>query len=239
MIQINSMRYSKLSTSLIEGLCMKVSKGELISILGPSGIGKTTILRIIAGLETEYDGFVEYLGTPILKPTRNIQIMFQDNRLYPWLTVNKNIEFAFSNVKNSNIQVEIARLLEHVGLKDRGNSWPNELSGGEITRIALARALAGNPEVLLLDEPFANLDISLKNALYGQLLEEVKKNKITLIMVTHSIDDALAISDKVFIIKSKPIKTMISVPINISHPRTYGDESYRAVATEIMNLLIN
>ncbi len=238
-LEIDEMKYSKMQNALIENLSMTISKGEIISILGPSGIGKTTILRIMAGLETGYKGIVHYNGTAVLQPSRKIQMMFQDDRLFPWLTVYENIEFAFSHLSKVEKNKKVSDSLNQMELQSKANSWPSELSGGEVTRIALARALAGKPEVLLLDEPFGNLDLKLKDEIRRILLNSVKTSSTTLIMVTHNIDDAITLSDRVFVLKKRPISDFQIVPINMSHPRLMHDIEFRTVASELANDLTN
>lgn len=236
-LNINHMQYSEASGSIVQDLVMNISKSEIVSILGPSGVGKTTLLRMIAGLEQNFEGVVKYDGIPIAQPKRRIQIMFQDNRLFPWLTVQQNIEFALSQTEWSKRKEKVEFLLSQVGLGHKKNSWPKELSGGEETRIALARALAGNPELLLLDEPFADLDVALKNTLQKQLTNSIKKIGATLIMVTHNVEDAVMMSDRVFIFNSSPMNKYTEISIDISQPRDKSNMIFQQKESEIINQL--
>jgi len=188
--------------NLIEDLQFSCKSGEIISILGPSGAGKTTLLRIIAGLENYAGCVVKLDGKDITKPSRDIQVVFQDNRLFPWLTVGENLKFAQKKGGNTNI----TDLLKKVKLDNKKKSYIKNLSGGEEARVSLGRAFVDIPKVLLLDEPFMNLDVKTKKHVIDEVLIFCKDNPETIIiMVSHSIDDSIYISDKLFVYKAEPM----------------------------------
>ena len=190
--------------NLIENINFSCEGGEIISILGPSGAGKTTLLRIIAGLEKNYTGYIKLDNVDIKEANRKIQVVFQDNKLFPWLTVSENLEFVQKKTKNS----IISDLLNKLNInKKQQNDYIKNLSGGEEARVSLGRTFVDVPKVLLLDEPFMNLDVKTKKQIIEEVLTFHKDNPETIIiMVSHSIDDCIAISSKLYVYSAKPMK---------------------------------
>ncbi|KLO22220.1 MULTISPECIES: ABC transporter ATP-binding protein [unclassified Marinitoga] len=190
---------------VLKGIDFQIKKGETVAIVGESGSGKSTILRIIAGFERPQKGIIR-LENRILTSKqhfvfpekRNIGFVFQDYALFPHMTVKQNIEFAKKN--------KTKEMLQLVNLKGYENRYPHELSGGQQQRVALARTLATNPKLLLLDEPFSNLDENLKDRIRTELKKILNKAGITTILVTHDKNDAIALSDKIIIIEKGKIK---------------------------------
>ena len=187
----------------LKNINMDIKRGEFVSIIGSSGCGKSTLLRIIAGLETEYDGSVTMNDKPILSPSRDRGVIFQDHRLLPWLTVSENIEFSLRDDQLDKKDL-IKEHIELVGLKGFENEYPNKLSGGMAQRASIARALANKPELLLLDEPFGALDAMTKINMQEELLKIWEKEKITMIIVTHDIDEAVYLGNRVVVMTSRP-----------------------------------
>lgn len=187
----------------LKNINLNIKRGEFVSIIGSSGCGKSTLLRIIAGLETEYDGSITMNDKPILSPSRDRGVIFQDHRLLPWLTVSENIEFSLSDDQLDKKDL-IKEHIELVGLKGFENEYPNKLSGGMAQRASIARALANKPELLLLDEPFGALDAMTKINMQEELLKIWEKEKITMIIVTHDIDEAVYLGNKVVVMTSRP-----------------------------------
>lgn len=187
----------------LKNINLSIKRGEFVSIIGSSGCGKSTLLRIIAGLETEYDGNITMNDKPILSPSRDRGVIFQDHRLLPWLTVSENIEFSLKDDQLDKKDL-IKEHIELVGLKGFENEYPNKLSGGMAQRASIARALANKPELLLLDEPFGALDAMTKINMQEELLKIWEKEKITMIIVTHDIDEAVYLGNRVVVMTSRP-----------------------------------
>jgi NitT/TauT family transport system ATP-binding protein len=185
---------------------VEIHDGEFICILGPSGCGKTTLLRIIAGLESPTSGQVLIDGTAIDRPNPKLGMIFQDYSLYPWRTVNENIAFGLElrGVGKGERDKIGEKYLELAGLSGFGNSYPYELSGGMRQRVAVVRALAVDPVVLLMDEPFGALDAQTRNRLQHDLLEIWDKTKKTILFVTHSVDEAVFLADRIVVLTPRP-----------------------------------
>ena len=198
-----------------------INDHEIISLVGQSGCGKSTLLRIIGGLEKASTGFIKLNNKIIKKPSSNIGMVFQDPRLMPWLNVYDNIKLSILNENNKQQKVKISKTLQKVGLENCEQLWPRELSGGMAQRVAIARALVREPKVLLLDEPFSALDSFTKTNLHQHVKELWASLKLTIIMVTHDINEATSMSDRILIIlkpdKKKDQNTQI---ININDPRS-------------------
>ena len=198
-----------------------INDHEIISLVGQSGCGKSTLLRIIGGLEKASTGFIKLNNKIIKKPSSNIGMVFQDPRLMPWLNVYDNIKLSILNENNKQQKVKISKTLQKVGLENCEKLWPRELSGGMAQRVAIARALVREPKILLLDEPFSALDSFTKTNLHQHVKELWASLKLTIIMVTHDINEATSMSDRILIIlkpdKKKDQNTQI---ININDPRS-------------------
>lgn len=198
-----------------------INDHEIISLVGQSGCGKSTLLRIIGGLEKASTGFIKLNNKIIKKPSSNIGMVFQDPRLMPWLNVYDNIKLSILNENNKQQKVKISKTLQKVGLENCEQLWPRELSGGMAQRVAIARTLVREPKVLLLDEPFSALDSFTKTNLHQHVKELWASLKLTIIMVTHDINEATSMSDRVLIIKkTKPREIENSQIINMSYPRS-------------------
>lgn len=194
---------------IIPELSFSVKSGQIASLLGPSGCGKTTALRAIAGFEPVYSGEIE-LGGEILSTASNtlvpekrrVGMVFQDYALFPHLNVTDNIAFGIQDQDKSERANKIAELLNIIKLQDYASSYPHQLSGGQQQRVALARALAPNPAILLLDEPFSNLDTELRRALSIEVRDILKQNEITAILVTHDQTEAFTVADEIGILEN-------------------------------------
>ena len=211
------------SNDVVKGVSLELKKGEIGCLLGPSGCGKTTLLRIIAGFETVHRGEVIIANRPVSSESimvppeqRNIGMVFQDYALFPHLSVNENIAFGISGNKRKEKRKIVDSLLDLVGLKDTEKAYPHELSGGQQQRVALARALAPGPELLLLDEPFSNLDVTLREKLTVEVRDILKKAGITALMVTHNQFEAFSVADSVGVIFDGSIRQWDSA-YNIYH----------------------
>lgn len=220
---------------LIKDLDFVVNKGEVISMVGASGAGKTTLLRILAGLETQFIGHVKLNDDIVKKPSRKIQIVFQNNVLLPWLNVEDNI--AFTLVKGSQLSQNqnVITLLNKVGLLHKAKALPKDLSGGEESRVAFARAFIDPPDILLLDEPFRALDAITRFDLQDILLTFAKTT--TVILVSHSIDDAVFLGDKVIVLSQKPMCIFKELLITSARPRVHGDSVLVKYSSQVATLL--
>ncbi|GIM28854.1 hypothetical protein CPJCM30710_15200 [Clostridium polyendosporum] len=199
-------RNSKIET--LKDISLSMQKGEILSILGESGGGKSTVLRLIAGLETPVSGSITIdnkimfdSNTFIVPEKRGIGMVFQDYALFPHMTVDENIKFGLKNLTKKEKENRVQEMLELVNLQDFSKRYPHELSGGQQQRVAIARALAPKPSVLLLDEPFSNLDAHLKSKIREELKAILNQTGITSIFVTHDREDVKSIADKVVILK--------------------------------------
>jgi len=214
----------------IEGVSLQIKNKEFATLLGPSGCGKSTLLRIVAGLTKPTEGVVRLDGKIVSGPGQDRGMVFQSYTLFPWLTVKENIQFGLelSGVEKSK-QEEIAQeFIEKVGLKGFEQAYPKELSGGMKQRVAIARALANNPDILLLDEPFGALDAqtrSLMQELLTQVWEELHK---TILFVTHDVEEAIFLSDRVFVMTARPGRIKAEIEVPLTRPRHYEIKSTEA-----------
>jgi NitT/TauT family transport system ATP-binding protein len=218
---------------------VEIRDGEFICILGPSGCGKTTLLRIIAGLESPTSGQVLIDGTAIERPNPKLGMIFQDYSLYPWRTVNENIAFGLElrgvgKVERDKIGDEY---LELAGLAGFGNSYPYELSGGMRQRVAVVRALAVDPVVLLMDEPFGALDAQTRNRLQHDLLEIWDKTKKTILFVTHSVDEAVFLADRIMVLTPRPGHVCEIIDVDHLRPRDRTSVEFAKVRRHVLDLI--
>jgi sulfonate transport system ATP-binding protein len=203
----------------LERFSAEIRIGEVVAIIGGSGCGKSTLLRAIAGLDRATSGNVTLDGTAILAPHAKIGIVFQEPRLLPWLSVAGNIGFGLSDQPSAVRREAVARALSRVGLADKANAWPRELSGGQAQRVAIARALVPQPEVLLLDEPFSALDAFTRRDLQDHLLDLWADTRPTLVLVTHDVDEAVVLADRIFVMRPRPGRLFAELDVNLARPR--------------------
>ena len=197
---------------------LNVRYGEFISIIGSSGCGKSTLLKIMAGLEKEYEGTITFDGKAIEGPSREKGVIFQDHRLLPWMTVEENIRFSLPSAEKG-VDELIRENIELVGLNGFENAYPKQLSGGMAQRVSIARALANKPRILLLDEPFGALDAITKINMQEEMIKIWEKEKITMIIVTHDIDEAIYLGNRVVVMSSRPGRIRKIEGTNLGNPR--------------------
>ncbi|MES1148618.1 MAG: ABC transporter ATP-binding protein [Bradyrhizobium guangdongense] len=197
----------------------EIGQGEIVAIIGGSGCGKSTLLRAIAGLDRASSGTVTLDSEAIAAPHAKIGIIFQEPRLLPWLSVADNIGFGLADLPAVERREKVTRALERVGLADKAQAWPRELSGGQAQRVAIARALVPQPEVLLLDEPFSALDAFTRRDLQDHLLDLWADMRPTLILVTHDVDEAVVLADRVLVMRPRPGRLFDQIEINLGRPR--------------------
>ena len=247
-IEINIQNLSKVyktnngSFQALENVSLYVKNEEFVSILGPSGCGKSTILRILAGLEEPTSGSVQVSGEEVKGPSAKRGMVFQSYTLFPWLTVRENIEFGLKlkGMKQKERKEISDRYLELVGLERFADSYGKELSGGMKQRVAIARSLANNPEVLLMDEPFGALDAQTKQSMQQLLLDIWKKEKTTIVFITHDIDEALFLSQRIYVMEARPGRILeeIDADLQLFQDGELVDvEKFMAVKKHIISLL--
>lgn len=208
-------------TSTVEALrevSLDVQDGEFVSIIGPSGCGKSTLLRIVAGLDTEFTGTVVFAGSAVEGPNIDRGFIFQEPRLFPWMTVEENIAANLS-LRDSHVNDRVAELLSLVKLTGFEKLYPKELSGGMAQRVAIARALLRGPRLLLLDEPFGALDAFTRAHMQEVLGEIWQSQGTTMVLVTHDIDEAVVLADRVVVLRPRPGRVKSIVPVDLTFPR--------------------
>lgn len=220
-------------------ISLDVTDGEFVCILGPSGCGKTTLLRIIAGLDSPTGGRASVNGKEIVGPTPEMAMIFQEYSLYPWRTVLDNIAFGLEvrGVEKEERYARARKYLALVGLEDFEHSHPYELSGGMRQRVAVARALCVEPQVLLMDEPFGALDAQTRNSMQQELLEIWEKTGKTVIFVTHSVDEAVYLSDRVVVLSPRPSRVQEIVQITVPRPRDRTNVEFAQVRRHVLSLI--
>ncbi|HVU14944.1 MAG TPA: ABC transporter ATP-binding protein [Phototrophicaceae bacterium] len=210
------------SVTAVDNLSLYVGDREFISIVGPSGCGKSTLLRVVAGLIRPDDGSVLLDGQPIRGPGADRGMVFQTYTLFPWLTVQGNVEYGLrlKRMSGSERKAIAQRHLAAVGLTGFENSYPKELSGGMMQRVAIARALANDPEVLLMDEPFGALDAQTRSIMQEMLVTLWQETPKTILFITHDIDEALFLSDRVYVMTARPGRVKLMLNVDLPRPRT-------------------
>ena len=216
-------RYSTQGTAALDRVTFDVAEGEVLAVVGPSGCGKTTLLRILCGLTSPSDGVVLFDGRPVLRPPREVALVFQDytRSLFPWLSVIGNVIVPLRAVGLSRAE-RVARaraVLQELGLESVERNYPWELSGGMQQRVAIARALAYQPSILLMDEPFASVDAQTRGDLEDLVLQLRDEYGITVLFVTHDIDESVYLADRVVVLTHAPTHVKEIVPVPLPRPR--------------------
>lgn len=219
---------------VLHDINLKCEKGEFITIIGPSGCGKSTLLKLIAGLDLDYDGSIYLDGEKVKRPTIDKGFIFQEPRLFPWMTVEKNI-VADLPISDKEIKNKVKDLLKLVKLNGFENAYPKELSGGMAQRVAIARALLRNPKVLLLDEPFGALDAFTRSHMQDSLYEIWQENRTTMIFVTHDIDEAIYLANRVVIMSAKPGVIREIIDVDLQFPRKRSSTSFQEIRKMVLN----
>jgi sulfonate transport system ATP-binding protein len=210
----------------LDGITLNVSPGEIVAVVGGSGCGKSTLMRVVSGLDNPSQGAVSLDGDTITTPHEKIGIVFQEPRLLPWLTVADNVGFGLADRPRAERAERVMRQLDRVGLADKAKVWPRELSGGQAQRVALARALVMRPEVLLLDEPFSALDAFTRVDLQDHLLDLWADTRPTLVVVTHDVDEAIVLADRVIVMRPRPGRVFAEIEIDLPRPRDRQSAAY-------------
>lgn len=219
---------------VLHNLDLEIKEGEFVTLIGPSGCGKSTLLKIVAGLDTDYQGSVLLNGKQIVQPSVDQGFIFQEHRLFPWFTVEKNIAADLS-LRDPQVRKRVDQLLELVRLKDFAKAYPRELSGGMSQRVAIGRALLRNPQVLLLDEPFGALDSFTRSHMQEALLEIWRNNRTTMMFVTHDIDESIFLANRVVIMGDKPGGIRDIVTIDLPYPRKRASSSFQELRFQVLS----
>jgi sulfonate transport system ATP-binding protein len=221
---------------VLNSIDLEVQEGEFLTIVGSSGCGKSTLLRLIAGLDPSFDGSITIDNQIIAGIGRDRGMVFQDHRLFPWMSVEQNIGFGLEHLpareRNSLIQEHI----ELVGLKGFENAKPGELSGGMSQRVAIARTLVKKPDIILLDEPFGALDALTRIQMQHEILRIREQSTITMILVTHDIDEAVLLGDRVIVMSKKPGRIQKTIPVYLPRPRDRNSYDFLKIREQIFHL---
>ena len=228
------------SVTALDGVDLEIGENEFVSLVGTSGCGKSTLLMIVAGLEAEFTGEVIVDGDRVTAPGRDRGVVFQTYTLLPWLTAQGNVEFALSAAGKSKAEArDIARdHLRLVGLDDFAMAYPSELSGGMKQRVAIARALSYRPKLLLMDEPFGALDALTRHHMQELLARIWERHRLTVLFVTHDVEEAVYMSDRVAVMSNRPGRIKTIVPIGLPRPRTYamtGSASFAELQRRVLD----
>ena len=221
---------------VLQDITLTVDPGEFVSIVGSSGCGKSTLLRLIVGLEDDYQGEVLQGGQRIVGTDLNRGIVFQEHRLFPWLTVTQNIALGLLNadLPEGEKEQSVREHIELVGLTGFETAYPHQLSGGMSQRVAIARALVNRPEVLLLDEPFGALDALTRAHLQKELYRIWQAEGITMILVTHDVEEAVYLGQKVVVMEPRPGRIRRTVPIDLPYPRDRASAAFAAIKEGVL-----
>jgi len=226
----------KESLHVLDDITFQVKKGEIVTLLGKSGCGKSTLLNMVGGFEKTEVGVIFLDGSEIKRPTRKCTMLFQQINLLPWRTVLKNVELGLEGEKlqKEEKNKRVMDALSLVGLEQHLGQFPNELSGGMQQRVAIARAMAMQPDVILMDEPFAALDTFNRYLLQDELIRIQQKFKTTILLVTHDIDEAVYLSDRILIMTSKPGRIFKDISIQLGKPRDRASEDFHYYRRKIL-----
>ena len=234
--QFDSRQSEDGSLQVLEDIDLHIPAGEFVSIVGASGCGKSTLLRLVLGLDTHYDGQIELGGERITGASLDRGIVFQDHRLFPWLTVEQNIGVGLRNAAFSAAQKRelIAEHVALVGLEGFEKSFPHQISGGMAQRVAIARGLVNRPRVLLLDEPFGALDALTRTRLQGELQRIWQKEGITMLLVTHDVEEAVFLGDRVVVMEPHPGRVRRIAEVPLAHPRNRSDPEFIRIRDDVL-----
>jgi len=221
------------STEVLDKISFEAAKGEFLCLLGPSGCGKSTMLNIVAGFLEPTSGDVRIDGEIVVGPDPRRIFVFQERGVFPWLTVEGNVGFGLFKLSREERERQIAHYIKLVGLQGFEKAYPLELSGGMKQRLEVARALAVNPDMLFLDEPFGALDSITRLIMRVELLRIWEEEKKTIIFVTHDIEEAVQLADRVLVMSARPARIQRIVDIDIAHPRDISSPRYLALRDSI------
>jgi ABC-type nitrate/sulfonate/bicarbonate transport system ATPase subunit len=224
---------------VLDGINLEVRQGELVVLVGPSGCGKSTILNILGGFQPATSGVVSVGGELVRGPDPRRIFVFQENGVFPWLTVRDNVGFGVRHPDRGQREAIIAHYIDMVGLSGFERAYPRELSGGMKQRVELARALAANPETIWMDEPFGALDYLTRLKMRADLVRIWEAEKKTIVFVTHDIDEAVQLADRVVVLTPRPARIAAIVPIDLPRPRSQDAASYLEARDQVFAAMGN
>jgi len=224
------------SLPVLQRIGLEIGRGEFLGIVGASGCGKSTLLRLIAGLDDRFDGDILIDGEPVAGPGVERSLVFQDHRLFPWLSVWDNIGLGLDSLELSRREREarIREQLELVGLTGFAQAWPHQLSGGMAQRAAIARALVSRPDILLMDEPFGALDSITRAHLQEELLRIWRERRITVMIVTHDVDEAVFLGDRVVVMEPRPGRVQSVIEVDLPRPRERTGGGFNQIKQRVL-----
>jgi sulfonate transport system ATP-binding protein len=224
-------------TEALRDIHIVAHSGEIVAILGGSGCGKTTLLRLTAGLDQPSAGGIAIGAQAVTGTHPAVSAVFQEPRLLPWLTVRRNIGFGGNRIAKAERVRRVADLLERIGLAGYGGRWPKDLSGGQQQRVAIARALIGHPEILLLDEPFSALDAFTRASLHEMLLSLWQELRPTILIVTHDVEEAVVLADRVVVMRPRPGRVFETLTIRLPRPRNKLTTDYDLARRDVLRAI--
>jgi NitT/TauT family transport system ATP-binding protein len=222
---------------VLEDVTLEVRDGEFVCLVGPSGCGKSTFLNIAGGFLTATRGEIEIDGGPVTGPHPRRIFIFQENAVFPWLTVEENVGFGVQRATAAEQRELIDHYIGMVGLSGFGKAYPRELSGGMRQRVEIARALAAEPDVLFMDEPFGALDYLTRLRLRAELIQIWQREKRTVLFVTHDVEEAVQLADRIVVMGRRPARIRAIVPVDVDRPRDLDDPDLRALRDEIFGVM--
>jgi NitT/TauT family transport system ATP-binding protein len=223
---------------VLHHVSFRTEPGELVALLGPSGCGKSTLLRLVAGLEPPSSGRLQADGERIAGPHPSRVVMFQDPTLYPWRTVRANVSLGLeARGLLGSLGRRVNQALQLVGLTQFASAYPHQLSGGMAQRVSLARALVNDPQLLLLDEPLGKLDSLTRITMQGELVSLWQRTGFTALLVTHDVEEALFMANRVIVLSDRPAAIKADVPVDLPYPRHRGDPRLAALRRDVLGLL--
>jgi sulfonate transport system ATP-binding protein len=229
-IHIAEKRYD--ARIVLRDVGIRLRQGEVVSLIGASGCGKSSLLSIASGLDRDFHGRIALHGRPLDGVHRDIGFIFQEPRLFPWLTVAENVAFGGDN--DAGAEKLVTRLLSEVGLREHARALPKQLSGGQAQRVAIARGMYSQPRLLLLDEPFSAVDAFTRLKLQDLLLRIARQHQLTVLLVTHDIDEALHLSERVLLLDSVPAPLRAQFTVPLPRPRDRGDLALAPLKANIL-----
>lgn len=227
----------KAPLSVLEDIHLTVAPGEFVCVVGPSGCGKTTLMNVIAGFVGATSGEVSVGGRPVNGPHRDGIVVHQENSVFPWLDVASNVAFGLNKLPAAEQRSIVTRTLALVGLQGFDRSYPHELSGGMRQRVEIARVLAANPATIYMDEPFGALDFLTRLKLRGDLVRIWQLEKKTILFITHDIEEAVQLADRVVVLSARPGRVQQIVPIDLPRPRDLDAPGYLAARDQILSAM--